>query len=903
MIIVIIVILILILFFGLKYMIEGDKPDPMEMASFKASIVGHSRYEFFLKQYNNAEKKIIEDADNAIKKVKKQMESTSDPIKKLFLQSYIDNHKQAKLISLYYSVIYNKSELTDELDSLFIEAAEEIVTNQKFDYGSFREWFGSNMGRDRYNHIIHQLCDCGILDRKIGKGYTLCVSNTTTLKRIIKIINGKTLLPKDDKLRLNEYFEQRKKEIRGNFVKLSHLSSELPKTYTNMLKAFDALSSCDSQWEIVSSKNNMQVKAYANTLVNRKRIIYFIRIDFNYLMPSEHESTPYFNFEKAGISFYLYPNYVIVARSETDFDVIDKKDFDIRFKKEFFVETVDSIVPKDARFVRYTYKYINKNGEKDARFSYNPRYSVYEYGNITFLPYQLTMQFSNSAIAEEFYKVFQKYKKGEEYKEPNFGATETYFNTARDVTTPLCDLYNKILQNKEIMLTIDNALPDQLGKPNDKLQFLFVSDILKCYKHLGHDATNLYTLEGLPMTILEGILFTNNKHVATYDSIQLEQYRRFVNSLISMNKTITETLHKDRPIDFFYMNEVFKACKMEEIRTQYFSLLYRFFSVIAKADNNISIEEARWLENLISYSIKGNDYGLDFLGEEACSEGKQTKEKQIPTNNTNLDVTNPIEELQSLIGLSEVKEEVSALANFVKIQKEREKKGMKAVGLSYHCVFTGNPGTGKTTVARILAAIYRDLGILKKGHLVETDRSGLVAEYVGQTAVKTNKIIDSALDGVLFIDEAYSLVQGGGNDYGQEAISTLLKRMEDDRTRLIVVLAGYSEDMKRFIDSNPGLQSRFNRYIHFADYTAEELKQIFMLNVNKNQYMLENDGQVVLDKMLKYTIEHKDKNFGNGRYVRNLFEKTIQNQATRLSCQPNITVEDLSKLKAEDLPN
>ena len=261
-----------------------------------------------------------------------------------------------------------------------------------------------------------------------------------------------------------------------------------------------------------------------------------------------------------------------------------------------------------------------------------------------------------------------------------------------------------------------------------------------------------------------------------------------------------------------------------------------------------------------------------------------------------------MKELKELIGLSEVKEEVSALANFVKIQQERENKGLKAVGLSYHCVFTGNPGTGKTTVARILAAIYRDLGILKKGHLVETDRSGLVAEYVGQTAVKTNKIIDSALDGVLFIDEAYSLVQGGGNDYGQEAISTLLKRMEDDRNRLIVVLAGYSEDMKRFIDSNPGLQSRFNRYIHFSDYSADELKKIFMLNVDKNQYLLEPKGEELLSKILNYAIEHKDKNFGNGRYVRNLFEKTIQNQAIRLSCQQNITAEELSKLKAEDLP-
>ena len=402
------------------------------------------------------------------------------------------------------------------------------------------------------------------------------------------------------------------------------------------------------------------------------------------------------------------------------------------------------------------------------------------------------------------------------------------------------------------------------------------------------------------MSIVEGHTLTDVN--ITYNTIQLEQYRSVAKSLSKVNKTTKENFLKDKSEDFFYLNEVFKACNAEDLRTQYFSLLYRFFSVIAKADDHITPEEGKWLEMLMSYSTTSKDYGLEVFEKKASVNEKQTKEKQATPSAKSDDETNPLEELQTLIGLSEVKEEVSALANFVKIQQEREKKGMKAVGLSYHCVFTGNPGTGKTTVARILAAIYRDLGILKKGHLVETDRSGLVAEYVGQTAVKTNKIIDSALDGVLFIDEAYSLVQGGGNDYGQEAISTLLKRMEDDRNRLIVVLAGYSEDMKRFIDSNPGLQSRFNRYIHFADYTADELKQIFMLNVEKNQYLLEPEGEELLTKILNFAIEHKDKNFGNGRYVRNLFEKTIQNQAIRLSCQPNITSEELSKLKAKDLP-
>ena len=226
---------------------------------------------------------------------------------------------------------------------------------------------------------------------------------------------------------------------------------------------------------------------------------------------------------------------------------------------------------------------------------------------------------------------------------------------------------------------------------------------------------------------------------------------------------------------------------------------------------------------------------------------------------------------------------------------------MKVPNVSYHCVFSGNPGTGKTTVARILAGIYKDLGVLKKGHLVETDRSGLVAEYVGQTAVKTNKIIDNALDGVLFIDEAYSLVQGGSEDYGSEAIATLLKRMEDDRDRLVVILAGYTNEMEEFINSNPGLRSRFNRYIHFEDYTAEELYKIFLLNAEKNEYTLADDVKEYLLKKLEDVVANEPKDFGNARYIRNLFEKTVEAQANRLASEPKITKELLVEIKKEDI--
>ena len=241
------------------------------------------------------------------------------------------------------------------------------------------------------------------------------------------------------------------------------------------------------------------------------------------------------------------------------------------------------------------------------------------------------------------------------------------------------------------------------------------------------------------------------------------------------------------------------------------------------------------------------------------------------------------------------------MKNFIEVNQRRQQAGMKTPLVSYHCVFTGNPGTGKTTVARIVAGIYKELGILKKGHLVETDRSGLVAEYVGQTAVKTNKIIDTALDGVLFIDEAYSLVEGGNGDFGKEAISTLVKRMEDDRDRLVVILAGYASEMEKFIESNPGLRSRFNRFIHFEDFTANELMQIYKGMVEKYDFNLMPDAEQLVQKHLEKSVAYKEKDFGNARYVRNLFEHTIKAQAVRIADVPNTDKEDLARITAEDI--
>ena len=257
-------------------------------------------------------------------------------------------------------------------------------------------------------------------------------------------------------------------------------------------------------------------------------------------------------------------------------------------------------------------------------------------------------------------------------------------------------------------------------------------------------------------------------------------------------------------------------------------------------------------------------------------------------------------ELDTYIGLGEVKREVNNLINMATVFKRREETGLPNADFSLHMVFTGNPGTGKTMIARLMARVYRSLGILSKGQLVEVDRSGLVAGYVGQTAIKTSKVIEKALGGVLFIDEAYALNGKGDNDFGQEAIDTLLKAMEDHRDDLVVIVAGYDGLMDEFIHSNPGLESRFNRFLHFADYTAEELLAIFRMQCEKGCYILEPEAEAPLRSLLERRMADAA-SFGNARGVRNLFEQILVRQAGRLAGQASVNREDLTRITAADV--
>ena len=266
------------------------------------------------------------------------------------------------------------------------------------------------------------------------------------------------------------------------------------------------------------------------------------------------------------------------------------------------------------------------------------------------------------------------------------------------------------------------------------------------------------------------------------------------------------------------------------------------------------------------------------------------------------DLSGILKELDAMVGLDPVKTEVHRSANFARVQVMRRQQGLPTVQASMHSVFFGNPGTGKTTVARLMGRIYKSLGLLRRGHVVEVDRGRLVAEYVGQTAVRTHAAIDSALDGILFIDEAYSLAGRGSEDFGLEAIETLLKRMEDDRDRLIVIVAGYTAPMEQFIASNPGLESRFTNYLKFPDYQPDELQEIFHRMAAQSGLTCSPDAENRVKDVCTALYAKRNDQFGNAREMRNLFEASVRNQSSRLAAATNCSRDALTTLLPEDLP-
>jgi len=459
--------------------------------------------------------------------------------------------------------------------------------------------------------------------------------------------------------------------------------------------------------------------------------------------------------------------------------------------------------------------------------------------------------------------------------------TASFIQELREETSKILAICSSLNKNDAFIQRINEVvLSNNSNGLLLKAEHFFLSDCITMYNLcLGKEDDKARFVFAYYYDVLRNNSFANEKEIKTLNTlVSTENFKKHIVKIRKENSLLWSNSNGEK----YFVPIVLLEINHPEYK-----------SILKKYQN--------FLESSYGFKFKDSQDFSTFIGltnnlnESINSDVTSISEKD------SLEIV--LQELEQLIGLEEVKKDVCELINLLEIQKKRSAQGLKNIEVTLHTVFLGPPGTGKTSVARLLSRIFKHLGFLSKGQMYETDREGMIAGYVGQTAAKVDKVVEESLGGVLFIDEAYALTQNAmGNDYGPEAVNTLLKRMEDHREDLAVVVAGYTEPMKDFIESNPGLRSRFNRFFRFNHFTPEQLFLIFENFCKASDFVIDADAKEKLTDTFELLFSKKDENFGNARVVRNLFEKCVQNQANRIINLPLINQEVLKTFTEIDIP-
>lgn len=683
------------------------------------------------------------------------------------------------------------------------------------------------------------------------------------------------------------------------------IDKEKEKQIEQFYDSFHDIVKSKKQWHIKSRINNYNIKASyggAGSTVNKQEI----KIQCK-LPPNVNSNVKSICIPVGKQKLYFFPDKILIY-GRRSVGGLDYSNLNVISSSSNFIWS-NIIKPWDSEVSYYTYAHVNLNGTPDRRFASNPQIPVLNFTKIKF--------YSDNGLNEEI--LLSKPNAGEKLKmelDKIKYSTSTKYKPSTD---------NKEISNTKIKHTKKDNLKDKVEYINRIMYIMEENDF--GYRVFARKYGGDYEAEEEIRDIYKMCIFNFISYIVSgkLQKTDFEIIKKYIGTdFLSVhiedenvfNMAVGEKFKNEKmePLDWYclYMqsNDLIENKLLEDGNENVVDTVIEIYKEVGQkiVQSGYDKEKRRKRYNeYIDYCIKNLENLKQKIKDAVEQEHEtNTQAEDMQTDNIEAEETleELIEQLNHLIGLEHVKNDVNSLINLVKVRKIREEKQIKQEAMSLHLVFSGNPGTGKTTVARLISKIYYKMGVLSKGIFVEADRSELVGGYVGQTALKVKEVCNKAIGGVLFIDEAYSLSNNkDSSDYGKEAIETLLKFMEDHRDNFIVIVAGYTDLMEEFLDINPGLKSRFNKYIHFSDYTPEELLKIYEKLCNDSEMKLSIEAKQHVKEFFEQRYNNRTENFANARDVRNFFEKTLVNQANRIAEDNVITNEELQTVELQDVIN